>query len=512
MGVTRPNILFLFTDQQRADTIGALGNPIIRTPVLDRLAREGMAFTRCYSPSPVCMSSRFALLTGTPAHVNGCVDNQGSVDLGRPTYATLLSESGYQCHAIGKMHLAPDHRAAAGFGSRNVSEELKPGDYPDHLARSGFSHVLDPHGLRGEYYYVPQPSQLPAHLHESAWVADRAIDFLSGRDQARPFLLYAGFIKPHPPFESPTPWNRLYRNHEMPRPHVPPNSVDYHSRINRVQNRYKYVDRTATDDRLLQTMKAAYYGAISFIDFQIGRILDALGPEINNTLVVFSSDHGELLGDYGCFGKRCMLEASVRVPLLVRFPGGYGSGMRCPTPVSLCDLYPTFAEAAGIPGEAWTCAADAHSLRDVVGAGSPRRIVCSQFQQGWMGQYMASDGRHKYVYSAPDRREWLWRVEDRLLESEDLSRDAASADVLVTLRSHLHTWLRQGRHADALDDSEWKVHQVPPFKGDTNDGYGLIYQEMPSLQQAVDALPASYRRAVSRADAENYRIIADHQG
>jgi arylsulfatase A-like enzyme len=508
----RPNILFLFTDQQRSDTIAALGNPIIRTPVLDRLVQEGTAFTRCYSPSPVCMSARFALLTGTPPHINGCFDNQAGLDLARPSYASPLSAAGYQCHAVGKMHLAPDFRANVGFESRQISEELKPGDFANDVARSGFSHVIDPQGLRGEYYYLPQPSQLPAHLHESAWVADKAIEFLGRRDRERPFMLYAGFIKPHPPFESPTPWNRLYRSHEMPEPHRPPNSLDYQSRINRVQNRYKYLDRTAPDDRILKTIKAAYYGAISFLDFNIGRILDALGDEIDNTLIVFSSDHGELLGDYGCVGKRCMLEASVRVPLLVRFPESFEAGNLCATPVTLCDLYATFAETAGVPRHLWTCAPDTKPLASLTGRAPHSRIVCSQFQRGWMGNYMATDGRLKYAYSAPDRREWLWQVEDRLVESADLSRSLVHAETLERLRRHLQDWLRNGNHTEAVDSAGWREHAVPPFKGDQDENYGLIFQETPALQQAVDSLPWGYRRTVSRSEAENYAIITDHQG
>ncbi len=508
----RPNILFLFTDQQRADTIAALGNPVIHTPNLDRLVREGTSFTRCYTPSPVCMPARYATLTGLPPHLSGCTDNQSALDLNRTTYASLLSGAGYQCHAIGKMHLAPDHRAPVGFESRDISEELKAGDFPDHLARSGYGHVLDPHGLRGEYYYLPQPSQLPAHLHESAWVADRAIHFLKERDPSRPFMLYAGFIKPHPPFESPTPWNRLYRGPDMPAPYRPADSTAYQSRINRVQNRYKYMDQAAGDDRLFKTMKAAYYGAISFIDHQIGRILEALGPEIDHTLIVFSSDHGELLGDYGCVGKRCMLEASVRVPLLARLPGVFLPGQRCAIPVSLCDLYPTFAALASVSGNARSCASEAAPLWESVARSEPPRYVCSQFQQGWMGNYMISDGTLKYAYSAPDHREWLWRIGDDLRESEDLSAQGHHASDLKRLRFFLHERLRSGGHHQAVDERGWRIYEAPAFKGDADPNYGLIYQDGPELASALAGLPLGYPPSRARTDAENYRIILDHQG
>src|SRR5262249_39925601 len=158
--------------------------------------------------------------------------------------------------------------------------------------------------------------------------------FLERRDDDRPFFLWASFIKPHPPFEAPTPWNRLYRCAEMPLPFRPEGYESLLTFWNRVQNRYKYRD-AGRDDLLLRTMRAAYYSSISCIDCHVARILEGLGEEIDRTLILFPSDHGELLGDYGSFGKRCMLDAAARIPLLARWPGRLAPGATCKTPVSL---------------------------------------------------------------------------------------------------------------------------------------------------------------------------------
>ena len=173
--MNQPNILLLFTDQQRADTIAALGNPIIRTPALDRLVREGTAFTRCYTPSPVCVSARCALVTGLPPHVTGCVDLM-NMPQNRPSFIQRLRQLGYQTHGIGKMHFTPDPRRLWGFESRDISEEFAwPGDgYQKFLERHGYRHVAEPHGVRSEFYYIPQPSQLPARLHHTTWEIGRA--------------------------------------------------------------------------------------------------------------------------------------------------------------------------------------------------------------------------------------------------------------------------------------------------------------------------------------------------
>ncbi len=214
----RPNILLFMTDQQRADTINALGNQHIQTPALDSLVREGTSFTSAYCSTPVCQASRCSLLLGEHSHMTGCITNM-AMPQERTSLMDILSDAGYQTHGVGKMHFGPDSHKLWGFETRDYSEEggmRENDDFCDFLREQGHDHVIDPNGMRSEFYYVPQPSQLPAHVHTTQWSGDRSLEFLANRDRERPFFLWSSYIKPHPPFESPVPWSRLYRPVEMP--------------------------------------------------------------------------------------------------------------------------------------------------------------------------------------------------------------------------------------------------------------------------------------------------------
>jgi arylsulfatase A-like enzyme len=469
----RPNILLVLTDQQRFDTIAALGNPLIRTPTLDRLVREGTAFTRAYTPSPVCVSARCALATGLSPHRTGCVDN-GPMPLETPSLMDRLGAAGYQCHGAGKMHFGPDWRALWGFESSDFSEECNAeDDFRTHLDAHGYQHVEDPHGVRSEYYYLPQPSQLPARLHHSAWVVDRSLDFVARRDRRRPFFLWTSFIKPHPPFEAPTPWNKLYRCPDMPRPKRPADAEQLWTWWNRYQNRYKYRDQ-GTDDNLLRTMKAAYWACISFLDFHLGRLLAGI-EDLDNTLVLFSSDHGEMLGDYGCVGKRTMLDAACRIPLLARWPGRFDAGSRCAEPASLVDILPTCLQAAGHEVGAGL---DGVSLLDLAAGDTAREAVESQLQRGAHGLYMRATRRFKYVYSAADDREWLFDAET----DPDETRDAAgeAPEVLAAQRAALLDSLRADELA--VDGDHWRRWPAATIPADPDAE--LLFQDPPNSVRA----------------------------
>lgn len=496
----RPNILFLLTDQQRSDTVAALGNPQIRTPVLNRLACEGTAFTRAYTPSPVCVSARCALITGQSPHRTGCTDNM-PMPQNLPSFMEHLQSGGYQTHGVGKMHFTPDHRRMWGFDSRDIADEMKDGDFRQFLNDNGFVHVDEPNGMRSEYYYIPQPSQLPAHLHHTAWVADRSRAFLERRDRNRPFFLWSSFIKPHPPFETPTPWNKLYRAAEMPLPFRPEGHGDLLTYWNRVQNRYKYRD-AGHDDWLLRTMRAAYYASITFIDYNIGRILESLGDEIDNTLILFTSDHGELLGDYGSVGKRCMLDAACRVPMLARFPEVFPAGRRCDTPTTLLDILPTFLAAAQqeIP------ACDGQNLAVLARDGGGGREVTSQFQAGALGTYMLASRTQKYVYSAPDRKEWLFDAVADPQESRNLAENPMYVETVRTMRTRLITRLREDDYTEPLDGDGWRLFPRPGFP--TNPDGGVLFQDPPNTAERVASLGSEYARPVVVAGKDAASILS----
>ncbi|MGI6102615.1 MAG: sulfatase-like hydrolase/transferase [Bacillota bacterium] len=171
----RPNILHFFVDQQRFDTIGALGNPIIKTPNLDRLCETGVAFTNAFSPSPVCVAARCSMIYGQYPMNTSCYSNAPEQESNKETFMAALTDVGYRTHGIGKCHFTPDPYALRGFQSREVQEEmgarsLENEPYLKELHDRGYKHILEPFGMRGEMYYIPQPSQLPADVHPSQWV------------------------------------------------------------------------------------------------------------------------------------------------------------------------------------------------------------------------------------------------------------------------------------------------------------------------------------------------------
>ena len=425
--MSQPNILMIFTDQQRFDTIHALNNPIIRTPNLDRLVRQGVAFTSAFTPSPVCVAARASLHWGRyPAHTK-CYDN-GYANPTSPTFMQILSDAGYRTHGIGKCHFAPDKNSLNGFQSRESQEEAarcdKPNDlYMQYIKDSAMPHVQEPHGSRGEMYYTPQVSLLDEKHHPTNWIGERSLAFI--REQAdgdQPWMLFSSFIHPHPPFAPPTPWHRLYRAPLMPLPKVPPESESLHLHINRYQNRYKYRDQ-GIDRNFVRSIKAHYYACISFIDYQVGRLLDELEAtgQLDNTLILFSSDHGELLGDYNCFDKRSMHDSCQRIPMLVRYPQRFGAGEICNSPVSLVDIMPTMLEAAGLASTGFSL--DGEDLAQIADGSPSRECVFSQFNEKGNGVYVAINDRYKYCYSAPDNREFLF---DRIQDPEE-TRNRAGA-------------------------------------------------------------------------------------
>jgi len=476
---TPPNILLIFTDQQRADTIRALGNPIIRTPNLDRLCAGGVAFRRAYTPSPVCIAARCSMIYGQYPHHTGCYDNAPMPDDDRVSFMGALTEAGYRTHGIGKCHFAPDRHALRGFQTREKQEEMlnspDEDDYLTFLRANGFAHLCDPHGVRGEMYYVPQPSQMPAKLHPTQWVGDRSVAFLE--DPARkkePWFLFSSFIDPHPPFAPPAPWHKLYRAPLMPLPNVPEDAEALQTYINRVQNRYKYRDQ-GIDRNLVRCTKAYYYATISFIDFQIGRILEALEKtgQTRNTLILFTSDHGEYLGDYHCFGKRGMHDAASRIPLIASMPGRFAENRVCDEPVSLVDIAPTVLAAAGadIP----THALEGMDLAEVAAGASRREMVFSQFQKAGRALYMAASKRWKYFYSAPDNREFLFDAALDPWETRNRAGAPWSSEPLRHMKQALLEHLRAGGETEGIEGDDWKV--FPKLELPANPDAGLLVQD-----------------------------------
>lgn len=484
---SRPNVLIVFTDMQRADTIRALGNPVIRTPSLDRLAAEGTAFENAFSPSPVCVPARCCMHYGLYPQRTRLFDNGKMPPDNGLSYPALLGRAGYRTHAVGKCHFTPDYQALRGFQSRQSQEECtsdpERDDYVAWLRANGYD-TYEPHGARGEMYYIPQVSTLPAEAHPSQWVGNESVRFIrESAAAARPWCLFASFVHPHPPFAPPKPWHRLYRPPAMPLPFIPPESASLLTWVNRYQNRYKWRDR-GFDVNLVRTIRAYCYATISFVDYQVGRILAALSEtgQLDDTLILFTSDHGEYLGDYGCFGKRGMHDASVRIPLLARQPGRFAPGARCATPVSLIDVFPTVLGAAGLGRDGLEL--DGLDLGAVARGAERGRTVYSQFSYGARAIYMAANEEWKYIRSAGDGREWLFDRRRDPRESRDASGDPGADGVRRMMKADLLAFLKRTGVDDAWIEAggalDWRPQPAYDESYLAEPDAKVLFQDYPS--------------------------------
>lgn len=237
---------------------------------------------------------------------------------------------------------------------------------------------------------------------------------------------------------------------------------------------------------LLRTMRAAYYAAISFIDYQVGRILNSLESEgeLDNTLILYTSDHGELLGDYDCYGKRSFLDAAARIPLLVRYPERFAANTQCDVPTSLVDVLPTSLGAAGLSPETDRSGID---LADIATGRAQRDAIVGQLGQEGTGMYMLLTDEYKYIYSAADRQEWLFRRLPGRLDERSLAGNPAYGRILNDYRKRLIEWLREDGYELPLDGNKWR--DFPPPAELENPDAGQLFQDGRSVS---DQFPPGY--------------------
>lgn len=385
----------IFTDQQRADTIHALGNENIVTPALDSIANDAVVFDRCYTPSPVCVPARLCMKAGQYCARTGNNNNNPNVVYEGEGFYKRFTDAGYNTCAIGKMHNSPVLYDQMGFRKRITQEELShpDDDYTNFICNSPYKYVFDYCGQRSDMYYIPQISQLPAEAHPTQWIGDNCVEFIRNADtDEEPIFLVASFIHPHPPFAPPAPWNKMYRKNVRD-PFIPEDPDSYEDML---RNKYT-CDALGISPRRLELLNQYYYACISFVDYQIGRIIAELKAKgiYDDTIIMFSSDHGDMMGDYASMGKRTMLDAAANIPFLLRIPGKEHEIRH--DPASLVDVAPTLLSACGInydPAEfdGVNLMTDSHDL------------VYSQYGNGTLGIYMVASGKDKLVYSAVGNR------------------------------------------------------------------------------------------------------------
>lgn len=380
MRSNKPNIVFIFSDQHRGDTLGSVGHPAVITPNLDKIAAEGVNFTRCSTNSPLCMPARASMMTGQYVCENGVWDNNRMADPKGPSHVRNIRDAGYHTALIGKTHLWLHGGRREGrkhtndniniledWGFEYVHELTGPiatiindSHYTDYLAEKG---LLEKHREYMIKYVVPwrkgesrpweePPCPLPAEDHLDSYTGQKAVDWIGGYEGNRPFYLQVLFPGPHDPFDSPEEYREMYKPEDMPvgimdwpKEPVPPY-------VQMVLNWSNLKELTPERKQLLRTF---YYGKVTLIDEYIGRIFRALEKKdlLDNTWIVYNSDHGEMLGDHRLSHKIVFYEGALRIPCIFRPPGGI-QGWQSKALTDQIDVAASLIDVAGARSMAWS--------------------------------------------------------------------------------------------------------------------------------------------------------------
>lgn len=454
------NVLYLICDQFRFDCIAALGNPIIRTPNLDRLVRRGVSYERAYSTCPVCVAARYTLMTGREPARTGCFSNEpptGMADQPKtigdrcgPYLAEVMGRAGYRTFGIGKFHTKPDCYEPLGFETQLHTEELW--ETPEIKLRDAYAgmirrqhpeydHIDQLHGERTNMYYVPQMSPLPAELTVEAFVADKAVEQLA-IDDGRPYFGYISFVGPHPPCAPPTPYHLLYDPDRMPSAYRGDPATDHMDEQIPYMNYLIWADDMS--DAMVRNLKSRYYGEITYIDHCIGRILDAVEarPDGDDTIICFVSDHGDHMGDHNAWQKESFFEQSCRVPFLLCAPGMLPADTRDDRLICLTDLFAIATAAAGC--------CEVRDGVDVLG-GEAREAVWGTYGRPGTPQFkiMLRRGDYKYIFMANGGREQLFCLQNDPRELHNLA--AEETMLLEDLRRQAAVYCRQPGLSPACD-------------------------------------------------------------
>lgn len=475
----RPNILWYCTDQQRWDTIRRLGNPHINTPRLDAFCEGGVAFNNAYCQSPICTPSRASMMTGRyPASTHVHRNGNAHFPPGETVVTKILADAGYDCGLIGKFHLSAakghEKRFDDGYRLWAWSHHPKPDLDVEHHAYHRWlveEKGVDPHELHASI----EPfcgAGMPEALHQTTWITERAISFIN-EERDGPWMLSLNPFDPHPPFDPPKEYLDRYDPEKMPPAAFRPHDIERQKAfVGITQQTPEAIDPTgpmpkvelSAEERLTtgykppkqyndRIVKAAYYAMIELIDTQFGRLIDTLeaSGQLDNTIIIFHSDHGETLGDHGLLYKGCrFFESLVHVPMIWSWRGKTLADVQSDALVENVDIAPTLLEAAGLPVPANMQGRSLWPL--LTGEAKPeyhKDYVISEFNdalgsargEGPSHGSMYFDGRYKHILYQGTGLGELYDLESDPDEFDNLFDDPAQAVLRLEL---MH------KHCDAL--------------------------------------------------------------
>ena len=375
----KPNVLFIFTDEQRQDTLRIYGNRKIKTPNLDKLAQESVVFTQAYVTQPVCTPSRASILTGLYPHTNGCVENNIPLKREIPTIAEMMETEEYVKGYFGKWHLGNEEIPQHGFEEQWVSiEEMYKGYYTKEeykAAKASYHKFLEKHGFKPDAENSGYPvfsrrfaAKLPVQYSKPAFLAGEVCRFLQ-QNKDRPFLIYLNFLEPHMPFFGP--YDGMYKPDEVDLPANfnalpgPDSPIKYRYLVNYYRE-HGWPDRENKHGILKNEWEwryliSRYWGLVSLVDTYVGKILETLArlDLEKNTVVVYTSDHGDMMGSHRLGAKMVMYEEACKVPLFIRIPWLKRFPRVVEQPVSQIDLVPTILDLlemsipSSLQGKSW---------------------------------------------------------------------------------------------------------------------------------------------------------------
>lgn len=367
----RPNVLFLMSDEHRYDVAGFAGDRVVRTPTLDWIAESGVVFDNAYSPSPICIPARQCMATGLYPSSCGVLRYGDDLPPGSPTFARAFSEHAYYTAACGKLHHSGQDQMQGWIRRVTMEDQIVTPRYlitPDQAAFEARPRVIEDElgNLSGTKWTMQKEIRRSgagtspysnwdelAAMGAEYLVAELLVSLTYDKPVSSPLLLYVGFANPHYPMIAPEKLFSWYLNRVEPRSNTELPGNRWHHRPDNAWRGPVSVgprgDVTVRDER---RALAGYYANVEAMDQRFGRVLDSLraaGEDLDEWIIVYTSDHGDMLGEHGFWEKHSFYEGSVRVPLVIRFPARFEGARRVDRNVSLCDLYPTLCELAGLP-------------------------------------------------------------------------------------------------------------------------------------------------------------------
>jgi arylsulfatase A-like enzyme len=453
------NILFILTDQMRGDALSALGHPVVETPNIDDFAkRGGMCFTNAYSTCPTCIAARASIFTGLAPANHGFVGFAANEPWRFSNMLpAVLGQAGYQTHCVGKTHFYP-YNSYGGFDSLDSYEHparQNVGHYNDYEQwlrdQSGGRFKEENSSGVDHCSWYARPSNLPEELHNNSWVVTRAIEFLRRRDTTRPFFLNVSFQRPHPPIDPPQAWYDEYKNVTLPEVPVGDWAKAHDFPVTQMNPTYS----GRIPQKALDRCRRAYYAQIAHIDNQIGRLMQAfLRYNIPRPHIVFTSDHGEMLGDHHMFSKSYGYESSAKIPLIVSPADACDRNVGArfnKEPVAIEDVYPTLLELAGvsIPENI-----DGRSVLPMLKDPSWRHREYIHGEHAYVRQFLEgtqflTDGKEKYIWYTMSGDEQFFDLARDPQECRNLSASPEYADRLEHWRQRL-TAILEKRPEDGL--------------------------------------------------------------